>query len=77
MAPDMLVFQQKIVGTYMYFPYFSMKTYIVAGMWNYQILLLVHRQVNGQNPLAQPRFTCPKIESFSYFLKKTYFVGTH
>ena len=51
-------------------------------MWNYQILLLVHGQVNGQNPLAQPRFTCPKIDVFffvffSYFSKKTYVVGTH
>ena len=46
------------------------------GLWNYQTLLLVHRQVNGRNPLAQPRFTCPKTDFF-YFLKKTYVVGTH
>ena len=35
-----------------------------AGMWNYQILLLVHIQVNSQNPLAQLRFSCPKIDIF-------------
>ena len=40
-------------------------------------LLLVHGQVTGQNPLVQPRFTCPKIVIFSYFSKKTYIVGTH
>ena len=33
-----------------------------AGLWNYQILLLVHGQLNGQNPLVQPRFTCPKTD---------------
>ena len=52
----------------------------IAGVWNYQILLLVHGQVNGQNPenpLVQPRFTCPKIVVFSYFSKKTYVVGIH
>ena len=47
-----------------------------AGLWNYQILLLVHGQVNSQNPFVQPRFTCPKIE-YSYFWKKTYVVGAH
>ena len=35
-----------------------------TGLWNYQILLLVHGQVNGQNPLDQPRFTCLKIDIF-------------
>ena len=48
-----------------------------SGVRNYQILLLVEGQVNGQNPLVQPRFTCPKIDIFSYFSKKTYGVGTH
>ena len=43
---------------------------IYTGMWNYQILLLVHGQVNGQNPLAQPRFTCPKINGFFLFLEE-------
>ena len=59
---------------------------IKAGLWKYQILLLAHEQVdcdhllvqvNGQNPLVQPKFTCPKIGNFSYFSKKTYVVGTH
>ena len=50
---------------------------INSGMRNYQILLLVQGQVNGQNPLVQPRFTCPKIVIFSYFFKKTYVVVTH
>ena len=49
----------------------------LARMWNYQILLLVQGQVNGQNSLAQPRFTCPKICIYSYFSKKTYVVGIH
>ena len=49
----------------------------LSGVWNYQILLLVHGQVNGQNPFVQPRFTCRKIVIFSYFSKKTYVVGTH
>ena len=31
----------------------------------YQIFLLVHEHVNGQSPLVQPRFTCPKIDVFS------------
>ena len=48
-----------------------------AGLWNYQILLFVHGQVNGQNPLVQTRFTRPKFYIFSYFSKKTYFVGSH
>ena len=26
--------------------------------------LFLHRQVNGQNPLVQPRFTCLKIDFF-------------
>ena len=46
-----------------------------AGVWNYQILLLVHGQVNGQNPLVQPRFTCPKILIFFLFLKENIFCG--
>ena len=46
-------------------------------MWNYQILLLTHVQVSGQNPLVQPRFTCPKIDIFSYFWKKTYVMSSH
>ena len=51
--------------------------YMYTGVRNYQALLLVHGQVNGQYPLVQPRFTCPKIVIFSYFSKKTYVVGTH
>ena len=39
-----------------------------TGLWYYQILLLVHGQVNGQNPLVQPRFNCPKIDIFFLFL---------
>ena len=31
-----------------------------------QILLLVQGQVNGKNPLVQPRPTCFKIDIFSY-----------
>ena len=48
----------------------------LTGVRNYQISLLVHGQVNGQNPHVQPRFTCPKIVNFPYF-SKTYVVGTH
>ena len=33
-------------------------------LWNYQTLLFVHRQENGQNLLVQSRFTCPKIYIF-------------
>ena len=51
-----------------------MTTLTNPGVRNYQILLLVHGQVNGQNPLVQPRSTCPKIVIFSYFSKKTYVV---
>ena len=36
----------------------------LPGLWNCQILLLVHRQINGQNLLVQPRFTCLIIGSF-------------
>ena len=53
-------------------PSFTFGLYCITGVWNYQILLLVHGQVNGQNPLVQPRFTCQKIVIFSYFSKKTY-----
>ena len=35
-----------------------------AGLWNYQILLFVHGQVNGQNPLVQTRFIRPKFYIF-------------
>ena len=51
-----------------------------AGLWNYQILWLVHGQVNDQHPLVQPKFTkftCPKNGHFSYLSKKTYVLGTH
>ena len=37
---------------------------VKAGLWNYQILLLVHGQVHSQIRLVQPRFTCPKINIF-------------
>ena len=37
---------------------------ISPGLWNNQIILLVHGQVNGQNPLAQQRFACLKIDIF-------------
>ena len=36
----------------------------IPGLWNFQILLLLHRQVNGQNPLVQPRCTCLKTDIF-------------
>ena len=42
--------------------FFLLKT--STGLWNYQILLLVYREVNGQNPLVQPGFTCLKIDIF-------------
>ena len=48
---------------------------ILAGVWNYQILLLVHGQVNGRNPLDQPRFTCLKIGIYFLFLEKTICCG--
>ena len=32
-----------------------------------KILQLVHGPANGQNPPALPRFTCQKIDIFSYF----------
>ena len=40
------------------------KPLLYAGLWNYQILFLVRGQVNGQNPLVQPRFTYLKIDIF-------------
>ena len=40
------------------------------GLLNYQILLLVHRQVNGETPLVKPSCTCPKIDFFKFFEKK-------
>ena len=56
-------------------------TLVIKSVWpgvrNCKILLLVHGQVNGHNPLVQPRFTSPKIDIFSYFSKKTYVLGTH
>ena len=45
---------------------------LLAWLWNYQIFILVHGQ--SQNPLVQPKFTCPTM-TFSYFSKKTYLVG--
>ena len=49
-----------------------------SGLWNYQILLLVNGQVNGQNPLVQPRLTCLKIDIFlSSQRKHNYVVVTH
>ena len=30
----------------------------------FYVLLLVHDQVNGQNPLVQPKFSFPKIDIF-------------
>ena len=36
----------------------------IAWLWNYQILVLAHGQVNGQNPLVKPIFTSPKIDIF-------------
>ena len=39
------------------------------GVWNYQILLLVHGQVNDPNPLVLSRFTCPKTDIFFSFLE--------
>ena len=44
------------------------------GLWKYQILLLVHGQINGQNPFAQPRVTCPKL-TFFWFLKENICCG--
>ena len=38
--------------------------YVVPGLWNYKMSLLVHKQVNGQYPFAQPRFTCRKTDIF-------------
>ena len=40
------------------------------------IFLLVHGQVNGQNPLVQTRFTCLKTDIFPISLRK-HVVGTH
>ena len=37
---------------------------LCSGLWNYQILLVVHGQIKGENPLVQPRFTYPKINIF-------------
>ena len=51
--------------------------WVTAELWNYQILLFVHGQVNGQNPLVQQRFACSKTDIFSYILRKRYIVGTH
>ena len=33
-------------------------------------LLLVNGQVNGQNPLVQPRYSCPRKLTFSLFLEE-------
>ena len=33
-------------------------------------ILLVHGQIKGQNPLVQPRFTCPKIDIFLFLGRK-------
>ena len=49
----------------------------ISGLWKYQISLLVHGQVKGQNPFVHQKFTCPKIGIFSYFFKKAYVFGTH
>ena len=46
-----------------------------AGLWNYQILLLEHRQVSGHNPLVQPRFFCQKLIFFIFL--ETCVVVTH
>ena len=46
-----------------------------AGLWNYQILFLVHGQVNGRNPLVQPRFTYPKIGIYFLFLEENICCG--
>ena len=51
-----------------YFCHFSTST---LSFSYYPILVLAHGQVNGQNPLVQPRFTCLKRDIFSNFLKKT------
>ena len=40
------------------------------GLWNYQILLLVHTQVNSQNSFVQLRFTCLKVHIFLISWKK-------
>ena len=50
------------------------KLYKMTELGNYKILLLVHRQVNGQNLLVQPKFTCPKIE-ISLFLEENICCG--
>ena len=44
-----------------------------AKLLNYQFLLHVHGQVNDQNPLVQPRFTCPKIDIFLISRRKHMF----
>ena len=43
---------------------------VIPGLWNYQILLLVHGQVSGQNLHVQPKFTCPKVDIFLASLRK-------
>ena len=42
----------------------------VFELLNYQILLIVHWQVSGQNLLDQPRFTCPKMDLFHISQRK-------
>ena len=49
---------------------YTLSIWTDTGLWNYQILLLVHGEVNGQNPLVQPTFTCQKIDSFLIYRRQ-------
>ena len=45
----------------------------ISGLLNYQILLCVHEQVNGQTPLVQSRLTCLKMDFFLISWRKHMF----
>ena len=47
----------------------------VGASWNYLILLLVHGQVNGQNPLAQPNLLTRRFDIFFLYLKENIHCG--
>ena len=52
------------------FQQFGFRGYVLL-LWNYQTLLLVDKQVNGQNLLVQLRYTCPKIYFYIFLDENT------